>query len=65
MLKTSEYRDNNNFVKLNLVSTVDSRYNPFEEPHEDEFVDLTVGPIWVGNSRQKLRNITFDGFNYE
>ena len=54
MLKSNEYRDNNNYLRKNKIGT-----------KETTFVDMLVKPHWVGFTSRMQRNITFDGVNYQ
>ena len=63
-LDANQYRDNNNYIRYNMVETQDSRFlNIFEEQYE--FVDIVAKPPWVANVKMEdLRNVTEDGLNF-
>ena len=50
-LKSSEYRDNNNFIRLNKGLS-------------GAFLDIVSMPHWIGFTSKTKRNMTSDGVNY-
>ena len=46
-LDLNEYRDNNNFIKINNIETKDQRYNIFTDPKYFKFFTMEKGPYWV------------------
>jgi len=66
MLSTKTYRDNNNFVNLNSVTTRDERLNFLAGPRNFTFVDISTAPPWVSNHmNHKILNTTTDGITYK
>ena len=62
VLNLDQYRDNNNFVRINEVETNDNRLNIFANPKDYSFMDFTVNPTWIGFSEAwPVDNVTRDG----
>ena len=47
-LNLETYRDNNNFLVHNHISTSDARYDPTETTKTFEFLEMTMSPVWTG-----------------
>ena len=45
------YRDNNNDVRINYVSTKDKRGNFMQQPLTWTFIDITQNPAWIGSMK--------------
>ena len=59
-LNLDVYRDNNNFLVHNLITTNDSRYNFKKNLKKFEFLELQMSPIWIGPKQIKSVNISYD-----
>lgn len=60
-LNIEEYRDNNNFIKVNKATSSDTR-NPLKSKNKDYyFLNSVLGPVWVSKTWKKTENITEDG----
>lgn len=61
MLDFNNYRDNNNFVRINDVEVKDNRWQFMElSPDEYRYVDLIINQPWVGPSANWTREISLD-----
>ena len=59
-LSMDEYRDNNNFLRHNLVTTNDFRL-PWQFKTETfKFLDVQSRPFWIGQVRELSYNISYD-----
>lgn len=47
-LDRKHYRDNNNFLRPNLVKANDNRWTLIETSHEYLYVDVQTQPAWIG-----------------
>ena len=66
MISTKTYRDNNNFVNLNSVTTRDERLNFLKPPLNFTFVDITTAPPYVSvQANHNTINTTTDGITYK
>ena len=49
-LNEKQYRDNNNFIKVNKATTTESR-NPLNSQAKDYyFVNSVINPVWISNT---------------
>jgi hypothetical protein len=46
-------------VRLNEVETEDSRFNPFESEEQFSFLDLVMGPVWIGKKMMNSENVSY------
>ena len=64
-LDPTQYRDNNNYMRLNKVETKDDRVWFWNPAKEHSFMDIgKEGPVWIGDVSVATRNVTYDGYNY-
>ena len=57
----TKYRDNNNFLRTNLGEHNDERFNLFMPDTSYSFVDLILGPVWIGKNKETYLNRSKDG----
>ena len=60
MLKFTEYRDQNLYIRINDVETNDNRQSLFEISDKYRYIDFTAGPGWIGPSEIWVRNVSRD-----
>ena len=61
-LNLDQYRDNNNFIRMNKMTTNDNRLTVWKPSKVQYFLDYTMGPIWIGQSMYNSTNtISWDG----
>lgn len=51
MLKMDEYRDNNNFLRLNKVNHTFERWSLMGNDEHLRFIDVVSNMFWVGPSK--------------
>ena len=56
-----QYRDNNNFIKLNTAKSSDSRNPLVSKSRAYYFLNSVANPIWIGKTSKQPENITDDG----
>ena len=59
-LNLEEYRDNNNFLQFNDVTTQVSRWNPYGE-EVYKFFKVIAGPVWISTSYTSEQYVSTDG----
>jgi hypothetical protein len=60
-LNYNRYRDNNNFVRHNSLKFTINRWSLAAEEYENEYLDYTVLPNWIGDKFTWPMNSTRDG----
>jgi hypothetical protein len=46
-------------VRLNEVETEDSRFNPFESEDQYSFLDVVMGPVWIGKKMVNSEMVSY------
>jgi len=54
------YRDTNNFIRHNLATTDDYRFNPYKKSKEFMFVDVQSGPPWYLERKERSTRRTYN-----
>ena len=49
-LSYGQYRDSNNFIRHNIVTTDDHRWKVFTYPEEFQFIDVEPASVWYSAS---------------
>lgn len=47
-LNLNQYRDNNNYIRINQAEVSDNRWAIFASPNKHVFTDLQILPPWLG-----------------
>lgn len=55
-----QYRDNNNFIRINKVSATDNRFAIFDTALNYNFIDFVQNPTWIGASSAWEINVSRD-----
>jgi len=55
-----KYRDNNNYIRHNLLQFTTSRWNLAPTEYRNEFLDFTFSPVWIGETFMWELNTTRD-----
>jgi type II secretory pathway component PulC len=63
-LKSDKYRDNNNFIKYNLVTSSNSRTNLVASNEHHSYLNVVLNPVWISERWSETEYITEDGENY-
>ena len=60
-MNTKNYRDNNNFCRINYGEYTGTRFNPFLKEKNFNYIDYLQGPVWIGTNAIIERNQSLDG----
>ena len=67
VLKPNYYRDNNNYLRHNLLKFTTSRWNLAPPEYEQEYIDIVANPIWENTESWmwELNTTRDEGTNFE
>ena len=61
VLNPTEYRDNNNYIQFNKVTTFDDKWSLGTEKKEFGFLNFKQGPFWTSKAYHKDETVSLDG----
>jgi hypothetical protein len=66
MLNLDQYRDNNNFMRINTVEVQKNRWlGTFLAARVYKFLDYTINPVWIGFSNDWTQFVSRNGIDFK